>query len=1729
MKAVFTFLLSSITLFSFAQIPSGTALWLKADAGVTLSGSNVTQWADQSGNGYNVTQATAANQPTFETNVFNGQPAINFDGSNDFLNNITNNVVMPGAGRTVFIVAKARCNSTAMYYLTFRRSTLLCAYQSSPGTNFIYSDGVNGINNATYPSNWWDTIKAKPTLLTAYNSGVAPNKINLRLNQQTVTVSQGGGVVNETGTAGFSVGRREDGPYFSNGWIAEIIVYNSELSSTDRTTVENYLAAKYGTNNSLPVAAVSTNKPITASSTYGPSPQPRGVDDNACTDWSSGTFNGVYTIDLLNPVTIDKIFLAMFQSPTGSFGAGCKIEVSTNNSTWVTAVDLSGIANPASYTQHKFQLPSAIPNIRYVRANMPGNSSSWISIGELSVNPDLINREIKNITPLILNSDGSFNNGNFIAGETYYCSKASTYQWKRNNVNISGATNQIYIPTQPGNYTCTVTYECSAGCNAVLTSTGSYTGLPANATPTCALQLNGTTAGVNIPDNNAMEPTTAFTYEAWFKGPANRANYRQILTKGGSPANYAITMGFDITNGNFVASSVIGGTLKSTSTTPLDDNNWHHAALTYNGSVLTLYIDGNIESTVAATGAVITNGNILKIANFDNDATPFAGSIDEVRIWNIARTQTEIQDKLDEVLIGNEAGLIAYYNFNDNLFNGQNRLVPNKCTTTGSILNGTTFGSATVPSFSCAAAAFAEPDCTMGLVNTGDIITVPHAAALSTNTFTVAAYVRTNQAATPFARILTKPAGTLQQNYSLCINNGKAHIRFDHSGGAAQAEGTTNINDNAWHYIAGTYDGTNLRIYVDGTLQATTAITATAFTSTQNLEIGQYAGSQQFIGRMDQIAVYNIALIQAQIQGNIGYNLLGSETGLVAYYNFNDNRINGTGQTVINKATATGAALNGTTNGNATTPTFSCSEVLPNRPACSIMFSSTEASNASKVVKLNANNNFTIELIAKPQGAQYIGPNSTTNTGLLFGKKSAITASGAVWPGNTSGLNVAIARNGIEVWEQNGFYNHQGRLGYYNTIDLQDWVHVAISCNNGALKLYINGVPVSSAVATGVNYTIYPLFGGYFGGNISEARFWDRTLTGAEINSNVNTVFTGSETDLRALYRFNSNTANGAGQTITGLGPLGSTNPLTTGSSYANSQMPIFTCAGYIPNTTSQAKDLPGSGDMVLTGALNGRGVANLNSWGNLPNMGTISFWFKAVDVNPTSPTQNIFSTAPLSLDKGGNKGIRIELNGTGQLNAIFGNDNSTTLATTNSININGSQTIVANKWYHVALSFDRVSNTVSSYLNGITTNTNIANTLWPTAYRDINVGMGYAYANSHAFINSLVDELTHYNIQLTETQVRERMARKLTNADALWANVLNYYRFDNNSGISPVIYDYKGTNHGMYFDFAGGTLSEAPIGDVSSFDYNGNSSTTNLSVGASGADVVTATMSAGNAAGLHVYGETQLPNIQTGVNLPLAGNDRYAGVFVVNPDAAARYTLRYDYTNNPNVNATNEPQLKLFKRDNNAVTTWVQANNLSLNQASNYLECTGQFTEYILGENATVLSLNLLSFHATKINNKVYANWKTADEINVDKFIVERSTDGQRFNPIATTLAKNTNGTHNYGIIDEQLPLNNGILYYRLKQVDLDGKTVFSQVVKIILQKGNLISIYPNPATDFININTTEQIKNVFIANVTGQTVAVFAPNTQNKYNISNLPSGIYFVNMQTNNQIIRQKIIKQ
>ena len=109
-------------------------------------------------------------------------------------------------------------------------------------------------------------------------------------------------------------------------------------------------------------------------------------------------------------------------------------------------------------------------------------------------------------------------------------------------------------------------------------------------------------------------------------------------------------------------------------------NEWYHIAATYDGTLIKYYVNGCKVNELPATGDLVQNNLITAIGARPGNAVPvehFRGNIDEVRIWNIVRTETEIQQNMNFLLPTTQPGLLAYYKFNNNYLNSQGNVAFN--------------------------------------------------------------------------------------------------------------------------------------------------------------------------------------------------------------------------------------------------------------------------------------------------------------------------------------------------------------------------------------------------------------------------------------------------------------------------------------------------------------------------------------------------------------------------------------------------------------------------------------------------------------------------------------------------------------------------------------------------------------------------------------------------------------------------------------------------------------------------------------------------------------------------------------------------------------------------------------------------------------------------------------------------------------------------------------------
>ena len=172
------------------------------------------------------------------------------------------------------------------------------------------------------------------------------------------------------------------------------------------------------------------------------------------------------------------------------------------------------------------------------------------------------------------------------------------------------------------------------------------------------------------------------------------------------------------------------------------------------------------------------------------------------------------------------------------------------------------------------------------------------------------------------------------------------------------------------------------------------------------------------------------------------------------------------------------------------------------------------------------------------------------------------------------------------------------------------------------------------------------------------------------------------------------------------------------------------------------------------------------------------------------------------------------------------------------------------------------------------------------------------------------------------------------------------------------------------------------------------------------------------------------------------------------------------------------------------------------------------------------VLPVTLLSFNARTEGNKVKLEWEVTSELNMDKYIVEHSIDGNHFSAIGERDAIANNGGEANYMLYHNNPVT-GINYYRLRQIERDGNFEYSQIVAINFSKGlNVVSIFPNPATSFFKIETSNRIKEVRLVDLTGKLLITY-PN-QSAYSLENIPAGAYLVRIYlSNGQIISKPIV--
>lgn len=198
-----------------------------------------------------------------------------------------------------------------------------------------------------------------------------------------------------------------------------------------------------------------------------------------------------------------------------------------------------------------------------------------------------------------------------------------------------------------------------------------------------ALDFDGINDYVSL--SNSYAATNDLTYETWVY-PQFDSGFKSILDHDNwNPG--AIHFQF---SGSTLQFDVNGGGNNSC-TFSFSQNTWYHLAVAYSktGGYIKFYVNGTLTNTINSGSLPTIAGSQPISMGAWGSGRFFKGTMDDVRIWNVARTQTEIQNNMNSELSGTETGLVAYYAFNQGVAAGDNSAITTVTDKTANALNGT--------------------------------------------------------------------------------------------------------------------------------------------------------------------------------------------------------------------------------------------------------------------------------------------------------------------------------------------------------------------------------------------------------------------------------------------------------------------------------------------------------------------------------------------------------------------------------------------------------------------------------------------------------------------------------------------------------------------------------------------------------------------------------------------------------------------------------------------------------------------------------------------------------------------------------------------------------------------------------------------------------------------------------------------------------------------------------
>jgi len=408
------------------------------------------------------------------------------------------------------------------------------------------------------------------------------------------------------------------------------------------------------------------------------------------------------------------------------------------------------------------------------------------------------------------------------------------------------------------------------------------------------LVLEGPGNSVEISDSESLAITDEITIEGWFRLlSVPSAKHQTAIRKEGA---YALEPQNPIEgNGDSFGLALwfFGNDIRVEAATPVNVGEWTHIAGTYDGSQMNIYINGQLETTRNIGQKIDTSNEPLIFGRCDLYDEIYDGEMDGIRIWNVERTQAEIQDAMNRRLTEQEiaSGTVVgnwhfdYRNAEDlSLFCNHGMLI----------------GSAEIMP------KITSGNYALSLDDMDDYVEVADAPSLSrTGDWTIECWI--NPMSNENQAILDKDRGGKFEEIDISLSIGDIGankikpnyigLEIDYSGGNVGINSDEPATIHQWTHVAVIFGDTHdVNLYINGVLQVeTSSFRDGNINDDVPIRIGRDTKNEEtyFNGQIDEVRIWNVARTEEQIQSSMNRTLTQAEINsgdLVGYWNLDNGR-----------------------------------------------------------------------------------------------------------------------------------------------------------------------------------------------------------------------------------------------------------------------------------------------------------------------------------------------------------------------------------------------------------------------------------------------------------------------------------------------------------------------------------------------------------------------------------------------------------------------------------------------------------------------------------------------------------------------------------------------------------------------------------------------------------------------------------------------------------------------